>query len=176
MSAVDDVCHCFIVLFFADTDDNGRRRRPSLSEKYALAMTSTTTTWESVLWILTAAFLWGATDPLLKRFGGEAVAKKEEEEKKEKGGGGGGVLRDLAASFSDWKYAAAFAANQLGSAAFLVALSVSDVTVAVPAANGLKFAFTAAVGRALGEEPPPAAAARAGLALIVAGCFLQMAA
>ncbi len=125
----------------------------------------TATTAESALWILLSAFLWGSTDPLLKRFGAAERRSKE--------GSGGGVLGGLLAHFSNWKYSAAFAANQLGSAAFLAALASSNVTVAVPAANGLKFAFTAAAGLALGEEAPSAAAA-AGLALIVAGCLLHM--
>ncbi len=43
--------------------------------------------------------------------------------------------------------------------AFLVALSESDITVAVPAANGLKFVFNAAAGRILGEKPPSPRAA-----------------
>ncbi len=65
----------------------------------------------SAFWILATAFLWGATDPLLKRFG--KGKKKEGEEK-------GGlfiirVLKELAGFFSDWRYSCAFAANQVSN-------------------------------------------------------------
>lgn len=117
----------------------------------------------SHFWIVATAFLWGATDPLLKHFGSRSIKPKE----------GGGLLSDLRALLTNWRYLAALTANQAGSATFLLALAGSDVTAAAPAANGLKFAFNWAAGRWLGEEALSPAAA-AGVALIVTGAALQM--
>ncbi len=129
----------------------------------------------SSLWILLTAVLWGATDPLLKRYGGggeEETASPKNKGKSERSFLGS-VASGLWASFSNWKYSCAFAANQLGSATFLAALATNDVSVAAPAANGLKFLFNAAAGRMLGEEAP-SKTTLLGIALIAAGSLLHM--
>ena len=123
----------------------------------------------SYLWILVTAVLWGATDPLLKHFGALALEKKKTEPREK------GLLRELKDFFSDWRYSLAYFCNQLGSVAFVVALSQSDLSIAVSATNGLKFAVTFVVGRfVLGEKGKMAARETVGLALVLAGVLLQM--
>ena len=128
----------------------------------------------SYIWIVVTAVLWGATDPLLKHFGALALEK-------EKTGNGKshekqrGLLGELKQFFSDWRYSLAYLCNQLGSVAFVVALSQSDLSLAVSATNGLKFAVTFVVGKfVLGEKGGMAARETVGLVLVLAGVLLQM--
>ena len=128
----------------------------------------------SYLWILLTAVLWGATDPLLKHFGALAL-EKEKTELGEARVNSKGLLTELREFFSDWRYSLAYFCNQLGSVAFVVALSQSDLSLAVSATNGLKFAVTFVVGRfVLGEKGKMAARETVGLALVLAGVLLQM--
>jgi len=129
----------------------------------------------SYLWILVTAVLWGATDPLLKHFGALALEKERKTEPGEGRVNSKGLLRELREFFSDWRYSLAYFCNQLGSVAFVVALSQSDLSLAVSATNGLKFAVTFVVGRfVLGEKGKMAARETVGLALVLAGVLLQM--
>ena len=126
----------------------------------------------SYIWILVTAVLWGATDPLLKHFGALAVEKKRGETRLNSNKGLLGELREF---FSDWRYSLAYLCNQLGSVAFVVALSQSDLSLAVSATNGLKFTVTFVVGKfVLGEKGRMAARETVGLALVLAGVLLQM--
>lgn len=133
----------------------------------------------STSWIVLTAFLWGATDPLLKLFGkasGERTAEQAEREKPaqfQRSGFLRETWRELSALLANWKFVLALLANQAGSVTFVVALAHADLSVAVPVTNGLKFLFNFAVGRLLGEEPLNARSAL-GLALILAGVLLQM--
>ena len=128
----------------------------------------------SYIWILVSAVLWGATDPLLKHFGALAL-EKEKTENEKSGVKPRGLLGELKQFFSDWRYCLAYLCNQLGSVAFVVALSQSDLSLAVSATNGLKFAVTFVVGKfVLGEKGGMAARETVGLALVLAGVLLQM--
>ena len=126
----------------------------------------------SYLWILLTAVLWGATDPLLKHYGALALEKEKgtAEPVRSKG-----LFRDLGGFFADWRYSLTFLCNQLGSVAFVIALSQSDLSLAVSVTNGLKFAVTFLVGRfVVGEKGRLAARETAGLVLVLAGILLQM--
>ena len=79
-----------------------------------------------------------------------------------------GTVGEVASLFSNWRYSLAFAANQAGSFTFVVALVNSDISLAVPVANGLKFVFSLAVGRWLGEEGL-GVRQQLGLALVLVG-------
>jgi len=110
----------------------------------------------SLFWIVVTALLWGVTDPLLKRFG-EGIASDS--------------VFNL--TTNSWRYALAFLANQCGSLTYIFALSTGDLSITVPAANGLKFGFTLLMGRMLGEEDLDARRS-AGLALIFLGIMIQV--
>ncbi len=65
---------------------------------------------------------------------------------------------------------------QLGGIAYIVTLSKADLTLAVPATSGLKFAFTFAVGHfVLGEKWVVTKSKLAGIAFLAAGIMIQMA-
>ena len=107
-----------------------------------------------MVWLLVTALLWGLTDPLLKLFGK-------------------GCESDALSLFANWKYLATFAANQCGSLTYIWAVQESQLSLVVPAANGLKFAFTFLMGRALGEGELDWSKAL-GISLIAAGVMLQI--
>ena len=118
--------------------------------------------------------LWGATDPLLKHFGALALEKEKTGNEKSRVKPRG-LLGELRQFFSDLRYSLAYLCNQLGSVAFVVALSQSDLSLAVSATNGLKFAVTFVVGKfVLGEKGRMAARETVGLGLVLAGVLLQM--
>ena len=103
-------------------------------------------------WLIVTALLWGLTDPLLKRFGqhGEGLTL-----------------------LANWKYALTFLTNQCGSLTYILAVQGANLSVAVPVANGLKFAFTSLMGRMLGEKELSWTKSL-GVVLILAGVLLQM--
>ena len=91
------------------------------------------------------ALLWGATNPFLKR-GSQNLLQIKETSK---------VQQYL----SEWKYMLTrpsylvpFLLNQGGSLVYYVALSKSELSVAVPLTNSLTLLFTLLSGIALGEK------------------------
>ena len=72
-----------------------------------------------------------------------------------------------------WKYTLTFLANQCGSLTYILAVQGANLSVAVPVANGLKFAFTSLMGRMLGEKELSWTKSL-GVVLILAGVLLQM--
>lgn len=52
------------------------------------------------------------------------------------------------------QYVIPFMLNQVGSITYIVAMQRAPLTLAVPAANSLAFAFTALTGAAIGDEEP----------------------
>jgi hypothetical protein len=53
-----------------------------------------------------------------------------------------------------FQYVVPWLVNQTGSLAYLAAVQRAPLSVAVPTANSLAFAFTAVVGAAVGAEEP----------------------
>ena len=53
------------------------------------------------------------------------------------------LLYDLFDLFSNWRFVAPFALNQLGSVLFTYTLGTSPLSLAIPACNGFAFLFTA---------------------------------
>ena len=94
---------------------------------------------------LLVAALWGATNPFLKR-GSHDLLLIEEPTK-------------LKQFISEWKYMLTtptylipFLLNQSGSVVYYIALSQSELSVAVPVTNSLTLLFTLLSGLALGER------------------------
>ena len=108
--------------------------------------------------ILVTALIWGVTDPLMKKFGSEP--------------GIDNWLTNLIPFLSNWKYALTFCTNQLGSVTFLWTLNRTDLSLAVPVTNSLKFLFTFITGQALGEAKI-SVRGLLGLFLISFGVLLQ---
>lgn len=137
--------------------------------------------WEhlgSHFWILVTAILWGGTDPLLKFFGRQSSVDQDpsgvfKQKNDETSNWIINLFRELRGFFGHWKYSLTFAANQLGSATFVLALVNSDLSIAVPVTNALKFLFTLIVGRLIGESHLSKRSSL-GLMLILTGCLLHL--
>ncbi len=139
-------------------DPQWRSRRTYCSCS-SLHMTGSSPSFACYLWILTSGLLWGITDPLLKLFGKGGQAEESP---------------FLSLLKSNWRYAAAFCANQLGSVAFAASLAHCPLSAAAPVANVIKFATSAATGVALLHERLPGPREAVGLALVFAGTVVQL--
>lgn len=92
-------------------------------------------------------FLWGATNPLIKR-GSVGIDAIEANSKIAK------ILLELKFMVTRWQYIVPFLLNQSGSLLYVYALQDSELSVAVPVANSCSFLFTALMAVCLGEKPP----------------------
>ncbi|XP_071438614.1 transmembrane protein 234 homolog [Hetaerina americana] len=97
-------------------------------------------------YLVFVAFLWGATNPLIKK-GSVGVERVNQ---------GSAVLQfmhEIKFLVLNWKYVIPFLINQGGSVLYFSTLKYTDISLAVPLTNALTFLFTWIVGRILGEEP-----------------------
>ncbi|CAB9525418.1 Transmembrane protein 234 [Seminavis robusta] len=120
-----------------------------------------------VLLILVGAF-WGCTNPLLRKGASDAGSIKEEAASTNDHS----LLDTLQASakkFINVRVWLPYAMNQFGSVLFYVALSRSDLTLAVPVCNALALVFSMATSFALGERVDRPLRAVAGSALVMTG-------
>jgi drug/metabolite transporter (DMT)-like permease len=115
----------------------------------------------SLLCLLAAAVLWGATDSLMKQLAAPAS--------------GSSLSATLGSILACPAYLACLAANQLGSLLYYCSLSALPLSLAAPVANTAKVLVSVATGHLLGE---PAISGRkaAGLLLLLVGVLLQLAA
>lgn len=115
------------------------------------------------LWIcLAVGSLWGCTNPFLRRAGGDSLktctttqSSTENQSPRKcslsKLRWVENFIRQTCALFVNWQFLLPFCLNQLGSALFVVALGIADLSVVVVLCNGLTFVFTAATSYLLGE-------------------------
>lgn len=121
--------------------------------------------------IIVTALCWGITDPLLKYFG---TPRKNTDEQSEKNYGFFyGLICDILGLLKNWKYLLTFVVNQIGSALFVWTLSQSQVSLAIPITNSLKFIITFCTGQLLGERRP-SKTSLFGLTLIIIGILFQL--
>ncbi|XP_026750743.2 transmembrane protein 234 homolog [Galleria mellonella] len=116
------------------------------------------------LLVLTGA-LWGCTNPFIRQ-GTKGLRDVKAKSKL------GQAYAEVAHLLRNWRYIVAWIVNQSGSLAYVAAVRRAPLSLAVPAANGLAFAFTAVVGAAAGAEQPLDRGSILGVALIVAGTAL----
>jgi hypothetical protein len=106
--------------------------------------------------LLLVAALWGLTNPLLKAFAdvdptAEASSCTTSPRRPASSTTTtivGGALR----LFTRPRFALAYGCNQLGSAAYLYALSIAPLSLVLPCANSLTFVFTAVADAALARH------------------------
>ncbi|KAH8336979.1 hypothetical protein KR059_009714, partial [Drosophila kikkawai] len=98
--------------------------------------------------LLAVGLLWGVTNPFI-RLGSQGI-----ESVKDTGSKWRNFLQEARTIGSRWRYWIPFGLNQCGSALYVWTLQSASITVAVPVANSLSFAFTAITGYALGEKLP----------------------
>ncbi|XP_028166871.1 transmembrane protein 234 homolog [Ostrinia furnacalis] len=116
------------------------------------------------LLVLTGA-LWGCTNPFIRQ------GTKGLRDVRAKGWLGQAVA-EVSFLLGNWRYVVPWLVNQSGSLAYLAAVQRAPLSLAVPAANSLAFAFTAVVGAAVGAEEPLDKGSILGVVLIVAGTAL----
>ncbi|XP_075223338.1 transmembrane protein 234 homolog isoform X1 [Lycorma delicatula] len=140
--------------------------------------------------LILIAFLWGGTNPFIKKGsqGIERIGEKEQNIIKK-------LVKELEFLFLNWKYVLPFGLNQCGSVLFffvlqnydldtrqwiLVYFGVGvqltthlDLNIIVPVTNSLSYAFTSLVGCLIGESTPNKRTIL-GLLLITVGttCFI----
>ncbi|XP_034652726.1 transmembrane protein 234 homolog isoform X2 [Drosophila subobscura] len=103
---------------------------------------------EIAVQLLAVGLLWGVTNPFI-RLGSRGI-----ESVKDTGSKWRNILLEVRMIGSRWRYWVPFGLNQCGSALYVWTLQSASITVAVPVANSLSFAFTAITGYALGEKLP----------------------
>lgn len=122
-----------------------------------------------IILVLVGAF-WGCTNPFLRK--GAVEAKTSSSESQAPGTNDDSlfqVLRASAAKFLNIRVWFPYALNQSGSILFYVALSRSDLTLAVPICNALSLVFSVVTSFALGESVDKPGRAVLGAALVMIG-------
>lgn len=100
---------------------------------------------QEALWFLLVSFLWGATNPFLKK-GSVGIQHVHHSSR---------VLRfllEMKFLVLNWRYMLPFTINQLGAVLYYTTIGRAEITLAVPITNSLTFLFTTLFGRLLGEE------------------------
>ncbi|XP_026283526.1 transmembrane protein 234 homolog [Frankliniella occidentalis] len=119
---------------------------------------------DSLLWLTLVGFLWGGTNPFLKK-GATGMDKVE----------GNNIIarlwKEVYLLLLNWKYMIPFLLNQSGSVVYFLTLQNTEMSVAVPIANSLTFVFTAISGWFLSEGIPNAKTF-IGIALVLSGISL----
>lgn len=124
-----------------------------------------------VILVLVGAF-WGCTNPFLRKGAVEAKASTSESQTQNNNSNEDSmfqVLRASAAKFLNLRVWLPYALNQSGSILFYVALSRSDLTLAVPICNALSLVFSVVTSFALGENVDKPGRAVLGAALVMIG-------
>lgn len=124
----------------------------------------------SATWLVVVSFLWGLTNPWLKR------TSSGIEQVQTHNSSSASLFSRLIYQFlfliRRWQFLAAFLANQSGSLLFYLTLASADLSLAVPITNSLTLVFTALSGRFLFGEDPISARSQLGIALILLGVTL----
>ncbi|KAI8433050.1 hypothetical protein MSG28_013910 [Choristoneura fumiferana] len=115
--------------------------------------------------LVVAGLLWGCSNPFVRRGARGLRAVRAASRLRQ-------ARAELTFLLANWRYVVPWVVNQLGSLAYLCAVQRAPLSLAVPAANGLAFAATAATGAAAGLDAPLDTGSILGIALIVAGTAL----
>ncbi|XP_065368025.1 transmembrane protein 234 homolog [Calliphora vicina] len=101
----------------------------------------------NILSLIAVGILWGCTNPFIK-LGSQGI------EQINTGSSAKNIWLELKTIALRLKYWVPFLLNQSGSVLYVWTLQSCNITVAVPVANSLTFAFTAITGYMLGERIP----------------------
>ncbi|XP_070556003.1 transmembrane protein 234 homolog [Ptychodera flava] len=99
----------------------------------------------NAVWLTVVAFLWGATNPLIKQ-GSAGIDKIQ------KSNAVWQFVAEIIFLATNWKYIVPFLINQSGSLVYYLTLASADLSLAVPVTNSLTFIFTTLTGKLLGEN------------------------
>ncbi|XP_075985520.1 transmembrane protein 234 homolog [Anticarsia gemmatalis] len=113
------------------------------------------------LLVLTGA-LWGCTNPFIRQ-GTKGLRNVTATTRV------GQAWAEITFLLGNWRYVLPWLINQAGSLVYLVAVRRAPLSLAVPTANSLAFAFTAITGATLGAEEPLDKWSLLGIILIMGG-------
>ena len=119
---------------------------------------------EQCFWLTAVAFLWGATNPLMKK-GSAGIEKISSSNKLLQ------LIKEVKFLALRWQYSLPFLLNQSGSVLYYFTLSEADISLAVPITNSLTFLITSLVSRLLGERVN-SSLTYVGMLLVVSGVAL----
>ncbi|XP_068624891.1 transmembrane protein 234 homolog [Battus philenor] len=120
---------------------------------------------ESLGLLVMTGVLWGCTNPFIKQ-GTKGLRSVKSETYL------GQAYAEIVFLLTNWRYVVPFLVNQCGSLMYLLVVQRAPLSLAVPATNGLAFAFTAITGAAVGTEEPLDRGSILGVAFIVIGTAL----
>ncbi|XP_053310740.1 transmembrane protein 234 [Spea bombifrons] len=100
---------------------------------------------EDLFSLIVVSFLWGATNPFLRKGAEGLEGVKEERSLKQ-------LLSEASFLISNWRYVIPFLLNQSGSVIFYLTLASAELSMAVPICNSLALVFTMVTGKVLGEN------------------------
>ncbi|XP_045455841.1 transmembrane protein 234 homolog [Melitaea cinxia] len=109
--------------------------------------------------------LWGCTNPFIKQ-GTKGLRKVHADSLL------GQAYAEVTFLLGNWRYVVPWLVNQLGSLVYLFAIQRVPLSLAMPAANSLAFAFTALTGSLVGTERPLDQGSIFGIMLIGVGTAL----
>ncbi|CAH0718011.1 unnamed protein product, partial [Brenthis ino] len=115
--------------------------------------------------LLLTGLLWGCTNPFIRQ-GTRGLCKVRADSIL------GLAYAETMFLLGNWKYMVPWLINQSGSLVYLIAVQQVPLSLAVPAANSLAFAFTALTGAAIGAEEPLDGGSSFGVVLIGIGTAL----
>lgn len=116
---------------------------------------------QEIIVFVIVGFLWGATNPLIKR-GSTGIDQIKADTKIKN------IFLQFKFMITNWGYIVPFLLNQSGSILYVFALQRSELSMAVPISNSCSFLFTAMMAIMLGEQKP-SRNAFIGMALIAIG-------
>ncbi len=108
------------------------------------------------------AFFWGTSNPLMKKVSADDPAKPT---------GSNSPIMHILSLFKRWKFVLAYLYDQAGSMLYYYALQTTDLSTAVPIANGLTFAV-AGMTEAIVDQRLPSRQTIEGTVLILAGVYV----
>ncbi|XP_061380585.1 transmembrane protein 234 homolog [Danaus plexippus] len=115
--------------------------------------------------LVLTGMLWGCTNPFIRQ-GTKGLRKVCAKTKL------GQAYAEIIFLLGNWRYVVPWLINQCGSLVYLSAVQRVPLSLAVPTANSLAFAFTALTGATLGIEEPLDFVSIMGIVLIAAGTAL----
>ncbi|XP_034825878.1 transmembrane protein 234 homolog isoform X1 [Maniola hyperantus] len=121
--------------------------------------------WTYLGLLVLTGMLWGCTNPFIRQ-GTRGLRKVKADTKF------GQACAEVTFLLGNWKYVLPWMVNQVGSLVYLVAVQRVPLSLAVPAANSLAFAFTALTGAAVGCEQPLDSGSILGIVFIGVGTAL----
>ncbi|CAH2251993.1 transmembrane protein 234 homolog isoform X3 [Pararge aegeria] len=121
--------------------------------------------WTYLGLLLLTGVLWGCTNPFIRQ-GTRGLRKVKADTTF------GQACAEITFLLGNWRYVLPWLVNQVGSLVYLVAVQRVPLSLAVPAANSLAFAFTAVTGAAVGSEQPLDSGSILGIVFIGVGTAL----